>query len=301
VALAVKAIVRLRSLAAPGQRPQSGEAPPSPGPAPRRPPATSTSPAVDDEDTAAKVRTLMELRAPGQPLAALSDFAKEYGDEAFCLRLLKKCDGDVRRSAEKYKQGLRWREAHRELITTRKFAQGGDNRVIGADSVGRPIAYMCLKNQFLPSTQAMDHMLVCFLQAVDNLPPGVQQATHVWDLHGLSLRMNLNPLPLVYMLQAAESYFAERMHRLIIIDMPRLANVLKDTVWPLVSERTKQKVRFMTSEQAREHFADQCPVESSSRIAKVMADNRDPCMSLAARQATWMRVNASGDLVPAFA
>merc|ERR1712216_722789 len=139
---------------------------------------------------------LMALREMGQPLWGLSDFAKEYGDAAFCRRLLTKYRGNVQQSAEKYKQALLWREAKKEVIITRRFAIGGDYRVIGADLRKRPIMYACMKNQLLPGAEALDQTVVCMLQALDNMPAGVQTATHIWDLHGMSLRMNLNPAPL---------------------------------------------------------------------------------------------------------
>jgi len=253
-----------------------------------------------EEELAAKTRELLALREPGRALGGLSDFAKEYGDEAFCHRLLRKYDGHVQRSAERYKQALRWRESHRELITTRRFALAGDSRVIGADSAQRPIVYMCMRNQLLPGTQGLDQNLVCMLQSIDNMPLGVQTATHIWDLHGMSVRMNMNPTPVAQMLQAAEGYFAERMHQLIIIDMPRLAGFLKDAVWPLVPERTKQKVKFLTAREAAAYLASECPAEVSGRIVAVMDQNRDTKLSLEARRATWMRVDARGELVPAF-
>jgi len=254
-----------------------------------------------DDDLSSKVMFLMALREAGQPLSGLSDFAKEYGDEAFCKRLLTKYGGNVQKSAERYKQALRWREAHRELLTTRQFALGGDYRVIGADLGQRPILYQCMKNQLLPGSQALDQSLVVMLQAIDNMPAGVQTATHIWDLHGMSVRLNLNPAPLGQMLQAAEGYFAERMDQLIIIDMPRLASFLKDAVWPVVPEKTKQKVKFMTAEQAKQHLGSTCPAEVSDRIAAAMDENRDSRVSLETRRAGWKRVDASGDLVPAFA
>merc|ERR1712151_774133 len=99
----------------------------------------------------------------------------------------------------------------------------------------------------------LDHQTVAMLRAIDNMPPGVETATHIWDLHGMQMRLNLNPVPLVAMLKAAEGYFAERMHVLIIIDMPRWAGFLKDAVWPLVPEKTKAKVKFMSREEA-EHY-----------------------------------------------
>jgi len=250
---------------------------------------------------ALKVRQITDLRAPGQPLAGLSDFAKEHGDAAFCRRLLKKYDADVQKCSEKYMQALRWIEANQDLLASRRFAHAWDNRVVGADSQRQPIVYMCMKNQMLPGAQGADQLLVGALQAIDNMPPGVESASHIWDMHGMVKRWNLNPAALAQRLQAAESYFAGRVRELVVVDLPRVATFLKDAAWPLVPERTRQKVRFLTAEDAKLHFKHRCPAEDASRIASIIDQNRDARLSLEERRASWTRVDARGALVPAFA
>jgi len=247
-----------------------------------------------------QARELMALLEPGRTLGDFSDFAKAYGDEAFCLRLLQKYSGNVTKCADKLRDVLVWREEHRELLTTRKFAQAGDYRVVGADTKNRPVLYQCMRNQYLPLGQTLDHQVVALLRAIDNMPPGVETATHIWDLHGMQLRLNLNPVPLVAMVRAAEGYFAERMQSLIIIDMPRMANFLKDAVWPLLPENTKAKVKFMTLEEAKKHLKGECDKQVASRIVASMEQNRDKSLSLEDRKRSWKRVDTHGNLVPAF-
>merc|ERR1712048_559242 len=106
---------------------------------------------------------------PGQALGELSDFAKAYGDEAFCRRLLRRYPNNVQKSSDRFKQALHWREQHRDLITNRQFVHSGDYRVIGADVAKRPVLYMCHKNLLLPSSQCYDQLVVCMLQAIDNM------------------------------------------------------------------------------------------------------------------------------------
>jgi len=232
----------------------------------------------------------------------LSDFAKEYGDEAFCRRLLRKYEGNVAKAAEKFKYSLNWREQNQELLSKREFVHGSDERVVGADLDGRPMLYCCLKNQMLSGSQCLDQKVVAKLQAIDNMPPGVETAIHIWDLHGMRFRVSdLNPSPLIKMAQSLEGYFAERLQELIIIEMPRMSLTLKDAIWPLLPEKTRNKVRFMTAEQAKEYLSGRCDQEVSSRVAAIMEQNRDSRISLEDRKRSWMRVNERGELVPAFA
>jgi len=254
------------------------------------------------EVEAMQIKQLMQLMDAGQPLGSLSEFAKEYGDEAFCRRLLRKYDGNIPKAAEKFKHALRWREQNRELIATRHCLHGSDERVVGADVEGHPILYTCLKNQMLPGSQCLDQKVVAMLQAIDNMPPSVETVAHIWDLHGMQFRISdLNPSPLIQMVQSLEGYFAERLQELIIIDMPRMALALKDAIWPLVPEKTKRKVRFVTSAQAKEYIQAKCDAEVASRIRAIMEQNRNPKISLEERKRSWMRVNERGELVPAFA
>merc|ERR1712113_493029 len=242
-----------------------------------------------------------ELLQPGQPLGDLSEFAKAYADEAFCRRLLRKYPNNFQKASDKFRQALIWREQDRDLLTGRKFAHACDYRVIGADLAKRPILYMCYKNMLLPTSQCYDQMVVCLLQAIDNMPPGVERASHIWDLHGMKFRFSdMNPAPLIQMAATVEAYFAERMQDLIIIEMPRVAGFLKDALWPLISEKTKSKVKFVNQEQAREYLQGACDQEVSQRILAVMAQNRDSRLSLEDRKSSWRRVDPNGQLVPAF-
>jgi len=154
----------------------------------------------------------------------------------------------------------------------------------------------------LSGSQCLDQKVVATLQAIDNIPPGVETAIHIWDLHGMKFRVSdLNPSPLIQMAQSLEGYFAERLQELIIIEMPRMALTLKDAIWPLVPEKTRSKVRFMTLEQAQEYMQEKCDPEVASRVLSIMEQNRDPGISLEERKRSWMRVNECGELVPAFA
>jgi len=194
---------------------------------------------------------------------------------------------------------LVWRQTHKNVLISRDFALGGDERVIGADLQRRPVVYMCLKNQILSGAQNLDQKVVTMLQAIDNMPAGVEKMVHIWDLHGQQFFLSeLNPAPLVKMIQSQDTYFAEHLHEVIIIGMPRVALALKDAAGPLVPETTKAKVRFMSEEDAQQHLRSACDEEVANRILSAMQQNRDNRLSLEQRKKSWMRVDESGQLVP---
>jgi len=284
----------------PAPPPEAAEALPAAPPAERVVVARSAVdvPAADLADAAleGKIRELMALRDGRGPAADLSDFAKEYGDEAFCRRLLRKYDGDMRRCTCQYTAALRWRERNRELLSTRRFKLSTDVRVIGADRQQRSVVYTCLKNMVHP--MFLDQAFVTMLQAIDNLPRGVEKTVHIWDCHGMKLRMSLDPTPTARWMQAQECYFAERLHELIIIDMPPVAAFIKRVVWPLVPEKTRRKVRFISVDEARLHIQTECDEATAQRVCHAIAENRDESVSFEERLQSWRRVNQEGALVP---
>jgi len=244
-----------------------------------------------------KVRHLMSLVQVGGALECLSAFAKSYCDESFCVRLLNKYRGDIQVCTKKLGVALRWRERNEKLLTTLEFREATDLRVIGSDLIGRPVLYQCARNQMLSNVDGMDQTIVRCMQAVDLMPEGVETMTHVWDLHGLKLHLNLSPSPLLELLEVLEGYLAERTHQIIIIDLPGLANFLVKAVWPLVPESTKKKIKFLSAKEAKLQLPESCGDTVAHRIEEAMALNRVRNSTLEQRRITWMQVDKSGSLL----
>merc|ERR1712032_825476 len=108
------------------------------------------------------------------------------------------------------------------------------------------------------------------------MPDGVEKTVHIWDLYGQQFRMSdLNPTPMIEIIRSTESYFAERLHEVVIIGMPRLAGLIKDAVWPCVPESTKKKTKFLSFVEAKQYLQQVCDAEVYARIAYAMEQNRD--------------------------
>lgn len=238
---------------------------------------------------AEKVKHLLQLIEPGQRLGNLNAFAKAYCDASFCLRLLQKYGDDVKKSADKLEMALHWREQHEELLTTLRCEEASDLRVIGFDKERRPILYQCCRNQMLSNTRGLEQYVVRMTQAISMMPPGVQTMTHMWDIHGLTLYLNLNPAAVVRLLKVLEGYFAGRLHELIVIDMPKIATFLKDAIWPVMPESTKQKVHFFSAAETITHMKEACNETVSHRIHTIMMQNRNKNNTLEERKCTWVQ------------
>jgi hypothetical protein len=204
----------------------------------------------------------------------------------------------VQKSKEKFEQALLWREQHEELITKRKYKESGDLRVLGFDSASHPILYTCTGNQLLTNAESLDMYVVRMLQALDLMAPGVDKMTHIWDLTGLSIYMNLSISATIQLMQILDGYFAETTHEIIVIDVPGIAQYLKDAIWPILPERTKAKIHILTAADAKLRLQSTCDSVNASRICNVIDQNRN-VRSLDARRRTWMHVvNTRGDLAP---
>uniref|UniRef100_A0A7S2NIF9 CRAL-TRIO domain-containing protein n=1 Tax=Alexandrium andersonii TaxID=327968 RepID=A0A7S2NIF9_9DINO len=254
------------------------------------PPATSSSRIREDS---AKVDALLRLAQPEQRLGALSDFAKAFCTESICLRLLCKYDGDFERSAAKLETVLRWRERNEELLTSQNFQEASDLRVVGFDLQGHPVLYQCARNQLLPNSKGLDQYVVRMLQAIDMMPPGVSTMTHVWDMHGMRLMMNLNPRAVLQLLNVLEGYFVERMHELLVVDAPQAAHFLVEAIWPMVSERTRKKVFFLSAKDALSHLQKTCASPFAMQMGALVELNRNPSCTLEERRRGWTQVDSA--------
>jgi len=241
----------------------------------------------EQENYSEEVRHLLSLVEGENCLAHMSTFAKAYCSRDFCGRLLHKYRGDVQKSAAMLERALTWRQQHERLLTLREFKEASDLRIIGSDSAGRPILYQCARNQLLPNSQGLDQYVVCMLQAIDAMPAAVSTMTHIWDMHGLRIMLNLNPAAVLALLRVLEAYFAERMHQLLVVDAPRAAQFLVDAVWPMVPESTRQKVAFLSADAVLLRLEAGCGADVFGHIQMVVRENRDSRVGLEQRRRTW--------------
>jgi len=241
----------------------------------------------EQENDSNEVRQLLFLVEDKNRLAHLSTFAKAYCSRDFGGRLLHMYRGNMQKSAAMLEKALFWRQQHERLLTLREFKEATDLRIIGSDSAGRPILYQCARNQLLPNSQGLDQYVVRMLPAIEIMPAGVSTMTHIWDMHGLRIMLNLNAAAILALLHVLEAYFAEGTHQLSVVDAPLSAQFLVDAVWPLVPEDTRQKVAFLNADAALPRLEASCGADVFSRIRTAMHENRDPQPSLEQRRGSW--------------
>lgn len=246
------------------------------------------------------VAQILALVEEGGRLAELSSEAKAFGTSNLASRLLKKSDGNLRRASCQFESALRWCEVHKELLKHRHFALSGDERVMGLNMEGRPVIYLCMKNQMLSSLETLDQKVCTMMHAVDCMPDGIDNVVQIWDMHGMAFRTSdLNVMPLIKEFLLQESFFAERLHEIVIVGMPRMASLIKDVAWNFVPDRTRRKIRFLSDEVAADRYvAGTCDELLAGRILGSMRDNRNSSLTLEQRRSSWQCIDQLGRLVP---
>mmetsp|Transcript_54159 Transcript_54159/g.100021 ORF Transcript_54159/g.100021 Transcript_54159/m.100021 type:complete len:420 (+) Transcript_54159:29-1288(+) len=240
--------------------------------------------AAGEEERCEQLRNRVQR---GSVYEGLSVFAQDYCNEDTCRRLLRKCSGDVEQAQLKLERALVWREQHEALLAKQDFKMASDLRIVGFDAVGHPILYLCgacqlLSNKFLP-----EQYIVRMVQAIEMMPPGVEKLTHVWDLYGMSLRLNYSPSPFLQLKDMLDGYFAERLNRLVICDMPRGAAYLKETLWHYVPEKSKGRINFMNPGQVSSYLGRVCSKETAEHIIDIMKSNRADGRAPEERRSSW--------------
>lgn len=67
---------------------------------------------------------------------------------------------------------------------------------------------------------------------------------YVLDAHGYQPLLNLSVMPYLSVAKSINSYFAERFHRIIVLDMPMVMSLLVKAIVPLLPSKTRQKLFF---------------------------------------------------------
>eukprot|EP00913_Durusdinium_trenchii_P022720 g21336.t1 len=106
-----------------------------------------------------------------------------------------------------------------------------------------PLVYSGCVNQRKGEVAAV--ILACvWHQALEKAGP-MTQLDYVLDAHGYQPLLNLNMMPYLRLARSLNSYFAERFHRIIVLDMPTVLSVLVKAIVPLLPPKTRQKLFFV--------------------------------------------------------
>jgi len=188
--------------------------------------------------------------------------------------------GDPVAAAEIFSQALRWREEYREVLSGERTPKWQtDLRVLTRGETGSPIIYGCFRFN-VPATRSttqhiVEHMAVVMEAAAKAaMRRGVIGADVVMDCHGYRMADNLNPAPMLALMRMANQPYRDGLRMAIIVDAPQSFQLLWRAAKPLLSEKTKQKIRFLSREEAFQLLIKLSGLSAAQEVDRVMQLNR---------------------------
>ncbi|CAK9089108.1 unnamed protein product [Durusdinium trenchii] len=174
-----------------------------------------------------------------------SDGSASWVSPGHVQRMVQATEGNVDLAIQKLKEAVAWKRDTLDgwLSQQAKDLPTAETRVIAIGQDSRPLVYSGCVNQRKGEVAAV--ILACvWHQALEKAGP-MTQLDYVLDAHGYQPLLNLNMMPYLRLARSLNSYFAERFHRIIVLDMPTVLSVLVKAIVPLLPPKTRQKLFFV--------------------------------------------------------
>lgn len=189
-------------------------------------------------------------------------------------RMLKANIFDQQKAVEMFLQALEFRAKDRKLFQTMHCEARSDMRVIGRDRQEKPIIYMCAGSQTESLKFVRDQFVVTF-EAACKITNEDGTVVFVCDMHGLRPHLNLDFMVMKDLADCLGTVFAERIHKIIVVDFSRAAQALWWMLRPMLKETTQRKFAFVGNAQAKEMLKDELDNEMFKRMCDTFDINRD--------------------------
>lgn len=153
--------------------------------------------------------------------------------------------GNQRLAVAKLKEAVLWKKAtlNRWLEAQSHILPTTETRVIAIGRDSRPLVYSGCVNQ--RKGEVAGQLLACVWDQALQAAGATAQLDYVLDAHGYQPLLNLNIMPYLDVARSIDSYFAERFHRIVIIDVPRVLVWVIKLILPLMPAKTRKKVTFV--------------------------------------------------------
>jgi len=211
---------------------------------------------------------------------------EEWTSEEHCLRMLRALQGDEVAASKQLIKAIECRVRDRELYATLTCDVRCDIRVIGRDLQHRPAVYICCRSQTGPLREIAPQVMLAFEAAVKlGEYQGDGHMVLVADMHGFSPSLYMDPYGLQELGESLGSVFADRFASIIIVDFSIVAQGIWRLAKPLLSEKTQNKISFVSCKKARELVTERFAESTSARITSSFDINRERRTSCEERSA----------------
>jgi len=173
-----------------------------------------------------------------------SDGSADWVSEATVQRLLVGAEGDSKLARRRLTEAVRWRRDTLQPWLDEKACQEQEQelRLIAFGQQGRPMLYLCSAHQ--QPEEGAPELATLLDGAISQSPDPLVQIDIVFDTHGFhrGLLGRAGVTPYIRLAPAFEAYFAERVHRVVLVDMPGIVSAFWRLVRPSLPPKTRSKV-----------------------------------------------------------
>lgn len=199
---------------------------------------------------------------------------EEWTNLVTVRRMLRAGCGDQTAAAGILMKAINFRLQEREMFRTMRCKVVCDMRVIGRDSLNRPVIYLCARSQKAPMKEVIPQLCLAF-EAATKLVAQDGQVVLVADCHRLSASMNCDLMALKELADNFGTVFADRLNFVLMVDF----SIVAQTVWrlckPFLTERTQKKINFVNEAAARKLAEERFAAPTCERILSAFDINRD--------------------------
>jgi len=216
----------------------------------------------------------------------------EWTSEDCCLRMLRALQGNHEAAIRQLVKAIECRVRYRELFSMLTCDVHCDIRVIGRDLQQRPAVYICARSQRVPLRQISPQILLAFEAAVKlSEPQGNGHIMLIADMYGFAPSLCLDPYGVQELGETLGSVFADRFATILMVDFSLVAQGIWSLAKPLLSEKTKEKINFVSVRKAREIVQERFAEPACARIHSSFDINRERSISNAEREAHAMHTS----------
>lgn len=190
-------------------------------------------------------------------------------------RMLRAALGDEDMAVAMLVRAIECRVRRRELFQSRRCKVTCDIRVIGRDLDERPVIYLCAKNQRSTLIEALPQIFLAFEVGVELSPPDDGQVVLIVDLHGFMAHLNTDPMALREFASSFGAVYADRLRRVLVVDCLYMAQTFWSVCRPLLPERTRRKVSFVSEREARASCQERLNKATCERVISSFEVNRN--------------------------
>jgi len=211
------------------------------------------------------------------PNGTMTEWQESWCTPEIGALYLRSRGGDVHRAAEGLAYALQWREERREVLVGERIPEWqGDMRVLARGLSGHPIIYTCFRHQPPKSSveDTVEHFGVVLEAACLAMRKDALTFDMVLDCHGFRLARNLDPRPTVALTEMLKHPFKGRLRAGFIVEAPLAFNAMWKVGARAMSETTRQKMRFVTKQEALAELKISGGDVAALTVERVMEGNR---------------------------